>query len=440
MRFRNATILIGPNGCGKSVELEALANRAYARLKYIPMQRHTSLKGVGFARQGRAIPFLAPTVVGALASALLVKGVSLSESYSITDELRQATRMMHIRNRSFRYLSGGEAQIVNVLSAIVSATDGVFLDDPFSMLDSDHRNALIHVLAGVGSFVPSGKVVEADIVITLGESSDDKRELAWLHAKDRLEISVEGDEKSRAAMGRLLDLGNALQRKRSGVSSFRLESFTLSILPSDLPLFEPLTCELRQGILYELRAPNGVGKSMALAALFGLSGCNRVHAIVRSMLFRVYPRLVRHGKVLSFKASPNTSAIFIPQHCEMLTADNGPLAEFESLLTLIPEDRRKFYEEALIALGIDDRRIGEYSLGEARFISAVIGLLGALVDENIHWVFLDEIDSRLDPVRRVLIKSLIAVYLASGGGIVMATHTEDPSPFGQQITLRRSNI
>jgi hypothetical protein len=52
MRFGNTTILEGPNGCGKTQELEALASQDYENLKFVPSRRHETSGGVGFARQG----------------------------------------------------------------------------------------------------------------------------------------------------------------------------------------------------------------------------------------------------------------------------------------------------------------------------------------------------------------------------------------------------
>jgi energy-coupling factor transporter ATP-binding protein EcfA2 len=437
MRFGNTTILVGPNGSGKTIELEALANQEYEKLKFVPSRRHETSGGVGFARQGRATPFLAPTVIGSLASALVLRGRSLAESYLLADELLMATRMSYIRDRKFRYLSGGEAQLVNVLSALLSTTKTLILDDPFSMLDEEHRSALLQVLHGIAKYAPSRGISEADIVIALNELPKNNTELSWIHSRDMLTIHIPVEESVKAAIATLFDLGQHLARVRRSKSTIELEEFSVGIFPSRKPLFLPITTALKQGVFYELRSLNGVGKSMALAALSGIGGVSVLHALLRSVTLRVYPRLVLHGKATWHGEFGRGSIVYIPQHCEMLTTVEGAYEEFSYLLDRLGAQNRHRYEDALQAIGIKEHRIGECSFGEARFISAIVGLLGALAHEDVSWVFLDEVDSRLDPLRRDFVRKLISLYLECGGGIVLATHTEDLTPEGEKITLTK---
>jgi ABC-type Mn2+/Zn2+ transport system ATPase subunit len=441
MIIRRATIIRGPNGCGKTSDLEALVAGDVSRLKYIPPSRHSHIYGPGFARQGRAVPFLAPTVLGTIVSSLLLRGSSLADACKNADVLLNVTGMSYLRDRSFRYLSGGEAQIINVLSAIVSAMDCLLLDDPFCMLDQVHQDALANVLNRIEDYIPLGNMEGCDVLMTLTRLPTGTGQVSWIQARDRMEIVIKPSKREELAMSKIVEMGKVLLCHRRGRTDIELNRFTVRVSPNRKPLFAPLSCTFRQGNLYELRAPNGVGKSLMLAAMLGHAANNGAHMLGRLMTFQVYPRLIREGSIdtIGDDIDPE-SILFVPQHSELLTADRGPKEEILSVKEDLPKQIMEVIEEILTGIGVDDRRIGEYSFGEARFLSAMIGLLCALGNDSVQWVFLDEIDSRLDELRRSVLEQLIQLFLSGGGGVIMATHSERSAKGSLPIFLSRNTV
>lgn len=414
MFVRRATIICGPNGCGKTSDLKAFYWGNKLRQRLIPENRHLPEPG-GYARQGRLIGFLAPTVIGALASTLLFSGTSYPKAIERSNAILDAAHLLHLRNRSFRYLSGGEAQIVNLLCAIVGARHTVLMDDPFSMLDDLHRAAIVDIMSRLEGHQLASQIECTDLILTQVTACDEST--TWVHAVDKLELALQVDSFVRQVFGELVQAVGSQSWGRNDAGNIELERLTLKTNRSR-ELFTPITATFEPGTHYLLRARNGAGKSLLLGAMAGHASNGLLNAAWRYMRGQVGYGVIIQG---SLRFGGSHVPIFVPQHCELSTADEGPKHELGVILKQAGIGDRLLFK-VMGALGVTGKRIGEYSLGEARFLSAIIGILTAIATPEVGWLFLDEVDARLDEERGSLVRNLIQIFIDSGGGVIEASH------------------
>jgi len=154
-------VLIGPNGAGKSTLLQALS----ALLK--PTRGHIFFRG---QKIGTDIPLLEyrrrlamilqepllfdTTVFNNVASGLKIRGMRRNEIEPIVERALKRFGIAHLKDRSARTLSGGEARRASLARAFATDPEILLLDEPFSALDPIMRETLIedleHVLRETG--------------------------------------------------------------------------------------------------------------------------------------------------------------------------------------------------------------------------------------------------------------------------------------------------
>lgn len=139
--------LIGPNGAGKSTLLLTLSGLLKS------LRGRFLFKGKEIAdlfdyRRRVAMVFQEPllfdaTVFDNVASGLRIRGVGRAEIERIVPGYLERFGIGHLARRSARKLSGGEAQRTSLARAFVTKPEIIFLDEPFSSLDSPTREGLI---------------------------------------------------------------------------------------------------------------------------------------------------------------------------------------------------------------------------------------------------------------------------------------------------------
>jgi tungstate transport system ATP-binding protein len=148
--------LIGPNGAGKSTLLQTLS----AVLK--PTRGDISFRG---NKIGTDIPLLAyrrklamvlqepllfdTTVYNNVASGLKIRGMKRDEIEPIVSKALERFGIAHLRDRSARTLSGGEARRASIARAFATNPEVLLLDEPFSALDPIMRETLLEDLEKV---------------------------------------------------------------------------------------------------------------------------------------------------------------------------------------------------------------------------------------------------------------------------------------------------
>jgi len=148
--------LIGPNGAGKTTLLQTLS---YLQK---PFQGEVLYRGqtvnfkhsvIGYRRR-LAMVFQEPllfdtTVFDNVASGLKIRRMKGLAIQGIVEEQLDRFGIGHLRHRSARTLSGGEAQRTSLARAFAIQPEILFLDEPFASLDPPSRESLIEDLEGI---------------------------------------------------------------------------------------------------------------------------------------------------------------------------------------------------------------------------------------------------------------------------------------------------
>ena len=146
--------VVGPNGAGKSTLLRVIA------LLERPERGEAIFDGSAVSgsllsyRRRMALVFQEPllldtTVEANVRTGLSLRGVGRDEQKRRSEEWLDRFGIAHLRGRSPRGLSGGEAQRVSLARAFALQPEVLLLDEPFSSLDPPTRETLIEDLDAV---------------------------------------------------------------------------------------------------------------------------------------------------------------------------------------------------------------------------------------------------------------------------------------------------
>jgi tungstate transport system ATP-binding protein len=145
--------LIGPNGAGKTTLLQVLAcliRPAAGSLSFLGTVIDSSRSVLAYRRRLSMVfqePLLFDTTVfNNVASGLRMRGMRGTEVRNIVDDYLGRFGIAHLRERSARTLSGGEAQRTSLARSFAIRPEILFLDEPFSALDPPSRESLIEDL------------------------------------------------------------------------------------------------------------------------------------------------------------------------------------------------------------------------------------------------------------------------------------------------------
>jgi iron complex transport system ATP-binding protein len=150
------TAIVGPNGAGKSTLVGIMAGlrEGYAGrclfdgAEVRTWNRREFASRVSFVPQATRVefPFTAEEVV-LMGRAPHAAGLFESERDRHTArDAMQLTGTLHLRQRDFRSLSGGEQQRVILAAALAQSPEALLLDEPTTFLDVHHQVALYRIL------------------------------------------------------------------------------------------------------------------------------------------------------------------------------------------------------------------------------------------------------------------------------------------------------
>jgi len=150
---REVLSVIGPNGAGKTTLLQALSRLIRIGKGEICFQGKkvgADMTPLNYRRClamvfQEALLFDA-TVYANVASGLKIRGVNSSEIISIVNTRLEQFGIGHLRDRSAKTLSGGEAQRTSLARAFAIQPQLLFLDEPFAALDPPTRETLLEDL------------------------------------------------------------------------------------------------------------------------------------------------------------------------------------------------------------------------------------------------------------------------------------------------------
>jgi tungstate transport system ATP-binding protein len=145
--------LIGPNGAGKTTLLQTLSYllKPFQGEIFFRENRVEANHSVLEFRRKLAMVFQEPllfdtTVFNNVASGLRIRGMKRDEIRDRAMEQLERFGISHLKGRSARTLSGGEAQRTSLARAFALRPEILLLDEPFSSLDPPTRGSLIEDL------------------------------------------------------------------------------------------------------------------------------------------------------------------------------------------------------------------------------------------------------------------------------------------------------
>ena len=141
--------LIGPNGAGKTTLMQALAflsRPTSGEILFMGEAINTSQSPLDYRRK-IAMVFQEPllfdtTVYGNVASGLKFRKANKATIRDIVERQLNRFGISHLKERSARTLSGGEAQRTSLARAFATEPEILFLDEPFASLDPPTRESL----------------------------------------------------------------------------------------------------------------------------------------------------------------------------------------------------------------------------------------------------------------------------------------------------------
>jgi tungstate transport system ATP-binding protein len=149
-------VLIGPNGAGKSTLLQtlsALSKPSRGEIFFRGRRIGTEIPLLDFRRKLAMVlqePLLFDaTVYNNVASGLKIRGVKRDEIEPIVAKALERFGIAHLKDRSARTLSGGEARRASIARAFATNPEVLLLDEPFSALDPIMRETLLEDLEQV---------------------------------------------------------------------------------------------------------------------------------------------------------------------------------------------------------------------------------------------------------------------------------------------------
>jgi tungstate transport system ATP-binding protein len=186
--------LVGPNGAGKTTLLvtlclltKSLQGSIFFKGKKIGGEISVDEYRKKIAMVFQEALLFNTTVFENVASGLNFRKIKKSQMRRIIDENLERFGVTHLKERSARTLSGGEAQRVSLARAFALNPDILFLDEPFSALDPPTRESLI-----------------SDFEAVLGES----RTTTIFATHDRMEALRLSDRIAVMHNGRILQAGD----------------------------------------------------------------------------------------------------------------------------------------------------------------------------------------------------------------------------------------
>ncbi len=142
--------LIGPNGAGKTTLQQTLSYllKPFQGEIFFRGRKIEANHSVLEYRRRLAMVFQEPllfdtTVFNNVASGLKIRGMKKSEIHDRVMEQLERFGISHLKDRSAKTLSGGEAQRTSLARAFSIQPEILFLDEPFASLDPPTRDSLI---------------------------------------------------------------------------------------------------------------------------------------------------------------------------------------------------------------------------------------------------------------------------------------------------------
>ena len=146
--------ITGPSGVGKSTVLQAICGlvRIAEGAIFVDDRDITQLpthkRGIGMVTQSNDLfPHL--TVSQNIAFGLRLRGTSPRETSDLVEEMLELVDLSDFAHRDIHSLSGGESRRIALARALAPSPSILLLDEPFTGLDDETLDALMHQVKSI---------------------------------------------------------------------------------------------------------------------------------------------------------------------------------------------------------------------------------------------------------------------------------------------------
>ena len=156
-------VIEGPNGCGKTTLLKAILGNVKPQKGRIILASNTR---TAYCKQGFAETKTPISVTEVVSMGLYrVKEHNKGPNKAKVQHAMQQAGVLHLANRNFSELSGGEKQRVNLARCFCQEANLLLLDEPSSFLDANFRDEFATMMRELPVYM-SAIVVTHDAQLT----------------------------------------------------------------------------------------------------------------------------------------------------------------------------------------------------------------------------------------------------------------------------------
>jgi iron complex transport system ATP-binding protein len=149
--------LLGPNGCGKTTLLDCVLGLLRPRNGNIQLNG-TNINGIRHETIARQVAYVPQShektfpytvmdiVLMGRASYIGLFGSPSEEDMAIVEESLALVGILHLRDRRYTQLSGGEGQLVMIARALAQKTPLIVMDEPTAHLDFKHELVIMETI------------------------------------------------------------------------------------------------------------------------------------------------------------------------------------------------------------------------------------------------------------------------------------------------------
>jgi ABC-type cobalamin/Fe3+-siderophores transport system ATPase subunit len=411
------TILIAPNGAGKSRELRRISKGTTKHLQFLNPERHARAASFSLVSQSVDRPSISNRVSSLLETPLVLGGLSIHKARDHSQEVLNRFGFGRLYQRTLMGLSGGEDQVVHLLAGISQNRPGLIVDDPFGMLDIARSAEIQQLLKRYGEGKETGYPRE----FILGIPDSDVALISELKDSihDNLSIQVPARQEGREALSEFVEAVFQQCAPLTDESHVVFDNVRLTLKEKRREReLARLSSVMTSGQVYVLTGENGCGKSLLLNAIVGK--LPRIARLATGSIlldgFRHTGRRKRFARV----------CVFVPQHCSRLLTATTPWQGLTEILIdhhadLIAGAQGLLESQLLWA----DRQTTDASVGQTRFVTLFLAAISALIRPEIKWFIADEPDAYLDSFRLIQLAELLSCLAAAGKGVLITSHRKE---------------